>query len=247
MVVLRGEREVSFPPAALPLVPPLRRLVFSLRSESLDDEEEVLDESLELLELERELEPELLRDDELPDELYEWKYIFQVSPPAMKKLCIINMHLLLESLLEEAEPRRLRSRSLRDELDVAAFASFSLTSFSLFSFSPSAVGDRARALIGGKYVGHEIARGNATYTYILLLKFNLIDYPLITCPIVNNMLAKTELLKHENIKLNIQWRSCRCICYFPIVYIDACCKTDAQSHFIDILFTRYILRATLVK
>lgn len=66
---LRGEREVSLPAAALPPAP--RRRFFSLRSVSLDDEDEELDESLELLELERELEPELLRDDELFDELYK--------------------------------------------------------------------------------------------------------------------------------------------------------------------------------
>jgi len=57
------------------------------------------------------------------------------------------LYLLLESLLEDADPRRLRSRSLRDEL-LAALPSFSLVSFSLlsFSFSPSPAGLWARAL-----------------------------------------------------------------------------------------------------
>lgn len=66
LVALRGERELSLPVAP---APPLRRF-FSLRSVSLVDEDEELDESLELLELERESEPELLRDEELPDELW---------------------------------------------------------------------------------------------------------------------------------------------------------------------------------
>lgn len=66
LVVLRGERELSLPVVAPPAP---RRRFFSLRSESLDDEDDELEESLELLELEREFEPELLLDDELPDEL----------------------------------------------------------------------------------------------------------------------------------------------------------------------------------
>lgn len=67
LVALRGERELSLPVAAPPAP---RRRFFSLRSESLDDEDDELDESLELLELDREFEPELLLDDELPDELW---------------------------------------------------------------------------------------------------------------------------------------------------------------------------------
>lgn len=69
-----GERErdrvlgLVFSLSLAPLPAPPRRRFFSLRSESLDELEEELEESLELLELEREL-PELLRDELLSDEL----------------------------------------------------------------------------------------------------------------------------------------------------------------------------------
>lgn len=63
-----------------------------------------------------------------------------------KDLCRL-IYLLLESLLEDADPRRLRSRSLREE-PLVALPSFSLATFSLlsFSFSPSPARLWARAL-----------------------------------------------------------------------------------------------------
>jgi len=63
---------------SLPAAPPPRLRFFSLRSESLDDDDEELEESLELLELERD-DPELLREELLSDVLEKVKCFIYFS------------------------------------------------------------------------------------------------------------------------------------------------------------------------
>lgn len=100
-----------------------------------DDDDDEVEDPLELDELERDPDSELLRDELLSEELFGKNFL-----NIIKQVFLINSktYLSLESLLDEAEPRRLRSLSLpRFEFDdeLTLFVEFlmpSLLSFESF-------------------------------------------------------------------------------------------------------------------